>query len=49
MSGPSDDAEFERLRQAARERMRAIRAEQERLHAEEQASARRPNANDITK
>ena len=34
MNGPSDPDEFDRLRAAARERMRLIRDEQERLHRE---------------
>lgn len=44
--GPSDDAEFERLRRAARERLEAIKAERARQHEEEMASARRPSAVD---
>lgn len=40
--GPSDDAEYERLRELARQRMRAIVEAQARAHAEETASAVRP-------
>lgn len=42
--GASDDAEYDRRRQAARERMAAIVAAMARRHAEEMASARRPSA-----